>query len=877
MEIKKTLFFASVLALLLFSTTGSAEEWELTFEDHPYDIGSFAEVVTGDSSIQFQDNTHQLYMYGSAFGVGNKDYNHVYIHHGFDSDIYFSFKGSASAQSRIALFFYDKYGTLLGSTNYYGTSSFGSSRIHVSNDDGIITLYQNNDVLGTASISTTNPISYFRITGYVYYSSGGYSTYKYYIDDFSTSPYCIGHKGFVKPEDSTVYFTVNTPVIDDYSYYVQMCDPNGAEIKHWDVTSFRDTCNYTPATDLTDDGLYYLYIYGQDNKLYYSKPFLFTSGVVPADMIFKASGTVNADVRDSTNQGGEIESGGERYLYMTETEGGHYPINVTLLEEAFSFRYNHDLVYAMHDVKSSLVTFEGLQSNYKVTLDGETFPPGAAATGSFYFSGNLTDGDYLNISDDTYEFDNEGNISNNSIPVSLNESNLTISTGNLLSIIQQNGTADISANLSITEVSTTTATLSLTANSPGTAGNLIPISTNATNISASGPYLTGGTDNLGYTNGASTWSYNITDWTSTEHIFEFTPDLTKPGIYGYVKDPDTQQPLRTATVTIFNDSASFLLWTDSNGMYYKTTDLTPGQYSVKAAKNRYITFEGATTTEEGATTRYDLFLSREKGAGLYYAPHDVLFTVWEYWNSGAGLPGASYAVYEGEDAIKTGITDSEGSFVVEDMDTGTRYKIIITYNEQTYTEFYEPGASSYTIILNKENIIHEYYNNWLNLTYEESAGCVNVSYSSNEAIAQTSLIATASNGTTVYSETRTTDNGNFSFSYPEGDYRIIFTAVTDTGLTASQSWAVSYSADVDLFPSSYPAWLKNILFVGIILFFLLAFGKARNDIACGSAAVLTSIGYYFNWLVCSFNFVILIWLISLGAVFVHYKRTKGTG
>lgn len=896
----KYLFFA-VLALLLFSTPGSA------FKDTVEIYTDYSDLWVSDidsyygsgsvSIVQYPASpswNHCLKLTSSSAQGGGYALTSITT----KEPVYYDYIGFNLMDSICVLenpsypnSYCKAYATIQlvnGSGQVVAESTFSDSGVYelfsIGND---IFLYHDGVQVG-GDISNgfyDRGTAYHVLIGtYVYSKRTAGSTYAYiWIDDISTGA-CIGSPIEWTELSDNIECSFRLQDISNLfssNYTVQVIELTGDNIGEKNTTEIITSTgvgfmSWNRDTVFKKDyGVYQLNLYN-DNILYDVDYFVYSSSTNPItlpNVLFLAGSNVDMDIRDNFAEGGTIDGGGLIYLYPN-IESGNYQFTYSLQNNELSFRSTIETLYGNSDINSSLIKFTGLQNSYLVNLNGAQLP-GISATGNFTFSGNLSDGDLLNISGDCYEFDNNSSTLPGSIPVSLDSSNKTISVNNLLANITANGTANITASIAPSN----TTILFITANTAGADGNLISISSNSINITASGTHLTGGVDSAGITNGPS-WSYNITDWSNTsKYIFEFSPDLTKPGIYGYVKDADTQQPLRTSTITIFNDSVSYILWTDSNGMYYKTADLPPGQrYSVKAAKNRYVTFESIATISDGATTQHDIFLSPEEGAGLYYAPHDVTFTVWEYWNSGAGLPGVSYAVYNSEnELIKTGITDSEGSFVVEEMDTGTRYKIIITYNEQTYTEFYEPGASSYTIILNKENIIHEYYNNWLNLTYEESAGCVNVSYLSNEAISQTSLIATASNGTTVYSETLTTDSGNFTFSYPEGDYIISFTAVTASGLTASQSWTVSYSTSAQLFPSSYPDWLKNLLYVAIILIFLLAFGKARNDIACGSAAVLTSIGYYFNWLVCSFSFVILIWIISLGAVFVHYKRTKGTG
>jgi len=380
------------------------------------------------------------------------------------------------------------------------------------------------------------------------------------------------------------------------------------------------------------------------------------------------------------------------------------------------------------------------------------------------------------------------------------------------------------------------------------------------------------------THNADTWNYSFYN-DSSNHVFNFDLDYHSPGVWGYIKNSETQNPLKSATVTISNSTNTYYITTDSNGMYYKTKDLITGSYNVSAAKSGYtssLTYNAP--TQENITTRQDIFLDPIQGSGVYYASHDVTFTVLEYWYSSAGLPGVSYAVYDDEnESVKNGTTGSKGTFTVTDMDAGKNYTFILTYNNQTYTEYLEPGLTEYTLVLNKEGIVHQYFNSWLNLTYAENSNNATILYTSNKTVSEASFIVTASNGTIVQSNTLNTTSGTFLFNFTKGDYILQFNIEASDGSTASQAWSISSPPEVTLFPASYPTWLKNTLFTAIIIIFLLAFGKSKNDIACGAVAVLTSLGYYFEWLSCGFNFVVLIWIIALGAIFLHYKRTGAVG
>lgn len=387
----------------------------------------------------------------------------------------------------------------------------------------------------------------------------------------------------------------------------------------------------------------------------------------------------------------------------------------------------------------------------------------------------------------------------------------------------------------------------------------------------------------GSTDGADTFSHTFTDWGSEKnHIISFAPDYTLAGVWGEVKNSETQTGIKSATVSVSGENFSKTLYTDDNGLFYLTKGMQPGKtYTISVSKTGYSTPPSQTAiTVDGTTTRQDFYIDKlsTSGSGMYYAPHDVSFTVLEYWYSGAGITGVKYAIYNGTESIKTGTTDSKGMFTGSDMSGGTNYTIILTHNGKTYTEYIEPSLSEYTFVLNKEGILHQYANPWLTLSYIENSKNVTIAYESNKTITGASLTAIAGNGTIVYTQTLSTATGSFTFETGgEGDYTLNFHIQATDGSTASQSWGLSYPNKVPLFPDSYSPWLKNILFSGIVIVFLLSFGKSKNDIACGAVAVLTSMGYIFGWFSGSYYFVVLVWIIALGAAFLHYKRTGGIG
>lgn len=385
-------------------------------------------------------------------------------------------------------------------------------------------------------------------------------------------------------------------------------------------------------------------------------------------------------------------------------------------------------------------------------------------------------------------------------------------------------------------------------------------------------------EEIGSTHNLDTWNYTFYN-DSSNHIFNFDLDYKSPGVWGYVKNTETQNAIKSATVTISNGTNTYYITTDSNGMYYKTKDMQAGSYNISAAKTSYtssVTY--SVSTQENLTTRQDIYLEKIEGEGVYYAPHNVIFYVREYWYSDY-LQGVNYTVVDdSEEIIKTGLTDSEGSFSVREMDQSINYSITLEYQGETYTKYIEPGLTEYTLTLKEGEAIHTYVNPWLTLTYSEVNGNVTIFYNSTKTINEASVIINSQDGTNFYTGTSSNLTHSFNSNLSGGgDYNIIFSIEAADGSRAGQSWSYSSPGNIDLFPDSYPAWLKNTLFGALVILFLLSFGKSKNDLACLLAAVLCSMGYFFEWIICSFNFIVLIWIIAAGAAYLHYKRTGHLG
>jgi hypothetical protein len=238
----------------------------------------------------------------------------------------------------------------------------------------------------------------------------------------------------------------------------------------------------------------------------------------------------------------------------------------------------------------------------------------------------------------------------------------------------------------------------IVSDSIGTASNSITTTETCTNAVFESETLTGGSG--GSIVNTPTWSYEITDWTNiTNHIFSFSPDLTVPGVYGYVKDVSTQAAIQSATVTVVGPNSTQYVYTDENGFYYLTNGMELNeQYTVSAAKSGYtqgVSFTVSTTA--GATTRKDLLLDALASTdGVYYANHYVRFVVtdkylYERYDASVTISGTDVAT-------ETQQTGSDGACGFE-MTENIRYAVNTVYGSINQTDYIFPTESSYYIVL----------------------------------------------------------------------------------------------------------------------------------------------------------------------------------
>lgn len=123
-----------------------------------------------------------------------------------------------------------------------------------------------------------------------------------------------------------------------------------------------------------------------------------------------------------------------------------------------------------------------------------TLLPNASATGTLTFTDNVSDTETVTIDSVVFEFDTEGNTTAGRVAVNISDVLPAIATANLSVAI--NGNATTGALVTSTSTSTTVV---VTADAPGTAGNSIATTDTVTNATFGAVTLEGGSEDLSST------------------------------------------------------------------------------------------------------------------------------------------------------------------------------------------------------------------------------------------------------------------------------------------------------------------------------------------------------------------------------------------
>ncbi|MCK9575921.1 MAG: DUF2341 domain-containing protein [Clostridia bacterium] len=339
------------------------------------------------------------------------------------------------------------------------------------------------------------------------------------------------------------------------------------------------------------------------------------------------------------------------------------------------------------------------------------------------------------------------------------------------------------------------------------------------------------------------WEYEVTDWTSiTNHIFSFSPDLTIPGVYGYVKDVSTQEGIAAVTVTITGTNTSYV-YTDENGFYYLTNGMELNKpYTVSAAKSGYeqgVTF--SVTTTAGATSRKDLYLTAEEStSGVYYAVHYVkLVVVDKSWHK----LNATMTVSSANETLCTDmVLGTDGALSLQ-MTEDTKYKIQTTYNGLTQTDYITPSDDVYYIIWDATDatLVTEQFYEYINVDISKeitspSEANINITYTDGKADTNSVsfiLGQYAENGTFITLQTSSTFTANCSTGFTVTDYTgetYVIKANINHGTfgTITKYYSVSFTG------SNLPFTGKALAYFAIFILFIVAFQFGKAEHASGA-------------------------------------------
>lgn len=364
----------------------------------------------------------------------------------------------------------------------------------------------------------------------------------------------------------------------------------------------------------------------------------------------------------------------------------------------------------------------------------------------------------------------------------------------------------------------------------------------------------------GSTNGTDTFSHTFSDWsTEKNHIISFAPDYTIAGVWGEVKNSETQQGIKSATVSISGANFSKTLYTDDNGLYYLTKGMEPGKtYTITVSKTGYTTPPSQTAiTADGSTTRQDFYMDKIPGVdgeGIYYSPHNVRFVVtdrylFERYDANVTISGENVTT-------ETQRTGTDGVCVFK-MSENTRYEIVTEYNGMKQTDYISPIEYSYYIILDatKTSLLptSQFYEmcnititkNELNSSHAEIA----VSYSDNGSDTNSvyfTLGKTDGNNTMSAIETSPTGNGNMTYTFVVHDYTGE-DYVVKVNVDHNKFGNVEKQYGVNFPGSKLPFTGNAIIALCVLIFFVVAMQWGKADAHMG-AVLICGLGWWFYYL-----------------------------
>lgn len=178
------------------------------------------------------------------------------------------------------------------------------------------------------------------------------------------------------------------------------------------------------------------------------------------------------------------------------------------------------------------------------------------------------------------------------------------------------------------------------------------------------------------------------------------------GIYGYLIDATTGQPVQSAVVTLSNDTGDYTQITDVDGLYQFTVDSEKGTYCLTASATGYLNSPELPVNLTGINTEIDLKMVK---APDYCEPHYVKLYV--STDSNEKIYGCEVQIYApdndpgNEKPNYFAWTNKEGRANFH-LTQGITYKIVtVNLDGQKYTSKLTPDLDQYTIKIPSGNTI----------------------------------------------------------------------------------------------------------------------------------------------------------------------------
>jgi len=183
-----------------------------------------------------------------------------------------------------------------------------------------------------------------------------------------------------------------------------------------------------------------------------------------------------------------------------------------------------------------------------------------------------------------------------------------------------------------------------------------------------------------------------------------TSGTVNSGIFGYLTDATTGQPIQSAVVTLSNNTWSETQITDIDGLYQFAVNSGKGTYCLTASATGYHKSPGLTVNMTGINTEINLKMAH---APDYCAPHYVHLYV--LTDSNEKIPGCEVQIYTpdndpGNEKPNFCAWANKDSRVSFHLTQGVTYKLVlIPPDGQKYTKTVTPDLDQYTITLSEDD------------------------------------------------------------------------------------------------------------------------------------------------------------------------------